>query len=283
MFLEASKYINRNRVKLITLALAMIVSATALMMAAAAAWQRGGTMMERELLLALSVSICLGTHLIPAVAKNKLAWLLWIGCLSCAIYSHLTFFTYANSHAGDVRAQRSSQVMGLRQQIEVHRMALDEIKSRPITVVALELANSTDYRLRRALRLELGESRRAAILRDDLVHLTSTVATAEKTDSVDPVTALLASVTGSSDSRVDFAIWIGTAFLLELLGALLWVEVLFGSSNVSTGNSNQTVVIDPISSLRNAITTGECKPTVAGIRVFLRCGQARAMMLRRAL
>jgi len=36
-------------------------------------------------------------------------------------------------------------------------------------------------------------------------------------------------------------------------------------------------------SLQNAIKAGKCKPTVAGIRSYLRCGQSQAMTLRRLI
>lgn len=53
------------------------------------------------------------------------------------------------------------------------------------------------------------------------------------------------------------------------------------------GDTKSSVVIpvadDPVTDLRQAIDAGRCKPTVAGIRSFLGCSQAKAMELRRAL
>jgi hypothetical protein len=51
-------------------------------------------------------------HLLPALSQRPVAWVLWIGCLLCAIYGHLVFFTYASLRAGDVRAQYSVRVIG---------------------------------------------------------------------------------------------------------------------------------------------------------------------------
>lgn len=273
----------RHRTKWVTVTLAILITTTAIIMAAVVSWERGGTTIERLLLLALSVAICIGTHLIPSLSKIGLAWLLWLGCLSCAIYSHVTFFTYASFHAGEVRAHSSGQVVALRQQIEADRNALTEIKSRPVTVVAFELGHATDYRLRSALRSELAESKRAASLRDDLVRLTGIVTSAEKTDSTDQVTSLLVEVTGSSEARVSLVIWSGIALLVELLGTLLWFEILCGTEKDSKIAPSLTSMSDPVADLRDAIAAGACKPTVSGIRIFLGCGQARAMTLRRAL
>lgn len=274
-----SQFNTRN----VTLSFALLLTATSIAMASVSAWERGGTTADRLLLLALSVSICLGTHLIPALTKNKLAWLLWLGCLLCAIYSHLTFLTNASNHSGEVRSQGSAQVTALKEQIEADKNALDAIKARPVTLVATELANTFDYRHRSALRAELSESKRAAILRDDLIRLSGLVTTAEKSDSVDPVTALLAKVTDGSEAKVNLAIWLGISVLLELMGALLWFEVLNWSRSVENDDANTTSGKDPTVVLKEAIDAGICKPTVAGIRTYMRCGQSQAMTLRRAL
>lgn len=72
--------------RLLTLLLATAITLTAMAMASVSAWDRGGTWVDRVLLVALSVVICAGTHLIPALSKRKLAWLLWAGCLLATVY-----------------------------------------------------------------------------------------------------------------------------------------------------------------------------------------------------
>lgn len=270
-----------NRTKLATGGLALFVTTTAISMASVAGWERGGSTIDRALLLSLSVSICIGTHLIPALSKNKLAWLLWFGCLLCAIFAHLTFFTNASFHASEVRAQSSSQLVGARDQIDAVRNALVEIKARPVTVVAYELATTNDVRLRSALRLELNEAKRSAVLRDDLVRLSATAETAKITHATDPVIILLSAVTGSSDSSITLVIGLCFAILLELVGALLWFEVLSRPGSVTSDDSEKSDGSEPVTAVKDAVAAGLCKPTVAGIRVFMGCGQARAVELRR--
>lgn len=257
-----------------------VVTATAMGMAAVAALDRGGTWMDRALLVTLSLTICLGTHLIPALSRRRVAWLLWAGCLTGTVYGHTTFFVNSGIRAGHVRAQDAAQVIGAERQLEVVREALADIKARPVATVASELAGTRRWSRRQALEMELAEARRAAQFRDDLVRLSATAAGAEVAAAENPVTRVVAGVTGGNASSIDLAIGIGLSILLEQVGALLWWEVL---RRPDGSDSRAVVSADPISELQEAVRTGRCKPTVAGIREFVGCGQARAMHLRRQL
>ena len=264
--------------------LASFVTLTAMAMASAAAWDRGGDAVDRALLVALSVAICAGAQLIPAVSKRRLAWLLWFCCVLGTMYSHLVFFTHASLHAGEVRAQQSNQVVGTEKQIEAARDALAGISARPVSVIASELAVTRGWRKRSALQDELTEARRAAGLRDALVRLNGKATEAGVASATDPVTERIASVTGSSEASISLLIGLGFAILLELVGALLWVEVLRHSEGEPTaGGAKPDACKDPVAELRAAIYAGKLKPTVAGIRAFLGCSQAKAMELRRAI
>jgi hypothetical protein len=59
--------------------------------------------------MAISVAICAGSHLIPSISKTKLAWFLWVLCMVGAVYSHITFFSFAKLRANDDRSQYSIQ------------------------------------------------------------------------------------------------------------------------------------------------------------------------------
>ena len=82
--------------------LALFISLTAILMVSNAAWDRGGNLFDRVLLVAMSISFCLGAHLIPAISKGALSWLLWAGCLFGTVYSQLVFITYSNMRAGEI-------------------------------------------------------------------------------------------------------------------------------------------------------------------------------------
>lgn len=273
--------------------IALFVTLTAAAMASVAAWDRGGTGIDKGLLVAMSVVIVLAVHLIPALSRRPIAWAVWSGCLLCAIYGHLTFLTHASLRAGETRAQQSALTVGTERQIESAREALAEIKARPVATVAAQLAQESDRRVRAALRTEISEGQRAQAIRDDLARLEATSTGAQVHGSADPVTASLATVTGWSESGVAVTIGLTFSFLLEVTGALLWFEALRPALAVqavsiepvaAVAPSQQGVtepVTDHVTQVTRAISAGLCQPTVAGIRKFLNCSQSRAMELRK--
>ncbi|MDD4979493.1 MAG: hypothetical protein PHI29_12780 [Gallionella sp.] len=300
---------------------AVFVTLTAACMAAAAAWERGGTLIEKVLLVSMSAIIVLAVHLVPALSRRWIVWPVWIGCLLCAMYGHLTFLIHASVHADENRAQHSALTVGTERQIEVARESLARINARPVATVAAELAVTGDSRERAALRAEIAEGRRAEALEDELVRLSGIAMEARVTGETDPVTVRLAEVTGYSDGAV--AVFIGMTFsvLIELVGALLWYEALRHTDrgegqtwsivtadlteDVTDGVTSHvegvTEVVkteDPVTAVTSAVTSelsgqmapvmdaikiGKCRPTVAGIRKYLGCSQARASELRREL
>lgn len=276
--------------------LAVFVTLTAGAMASVAAFDRGGTDIDKALLVSMSVAIVLAVHLLPALSRRPATWAIWIGCLLCAIYGHLTFLTHASLRAGETHGQQSALTIGTERQIESAREALAEIKARPVATVAAQLAQESDRRVRAALRAEIAEGKRAQAIRDDLARLEAVSTGAQVTGASDPVTARLSVVTGWSEIGVSVAIGMAFSILLELIGALLWCEALkpreepqpLGSvDEIKAVPAIQDVATkcatDQITVVTEAIKAGNCKPTVAGIREFLKCSQSRAMALRTML
>ncbi len=263
--------------------LAICITSTAMAMTAAAAIDRGGTTIDQALLVALSLVICAGTNFIPAISKHPLAWLIWGGCLLATIFGHVTFFTHAEMRAGDVRVQSSHLVQGAEHQIKAVNDALASIKSRPTAVIAADLAVTEDNRLRHALRIELGEAKRAEVLHDELLRLSATVTTASVMNATDPVTTLLMTVIRSNPASISLGISLGFSILLELLGAFLWFQALQRPDGVTTPVASKSQTNNQLTDIREAIASGKCLPTVAGIRKYLSCGQSNAMKLHREL
>lgn len=273
--------------------LCVFVTITAASMTSAAAWDRGGTLIDKVLLVALSAVIVLAVHLLPALSRRPVVWLVWAGCLFCATFGHLTFLTHASLRAGDERAQQSALTMGTERQIDMTREALLQISARPVATVAAVLAMASDRRERAALRAEIAEGKRAEVLQDDLVRLSGVSTEAQVSGADDPVISRISAVTGYSESAVFVVVGMTFSILIELVGALLWVEALRPSeATIITGNHGINIkeriesavtaaVTDPVTTLRMAIEAGQCRETVAGIRAFLKCSQARAMKLRR--
>lgn len=282
--------------RLVTTGLAAIVTATAILMASIAALDRGGTQADMLTLVAISIAICTATHLLPALSKRPVVWLLWVACLLGAMYGHMTFFTHAAIRAGEARAQASVHAQGFADQVDVAREALARIKSRPVATIARDLSWTKSERRRAALEEELAEAKRAARLQDGIVSATGAIGQVQAEAVADPVLSRLAVVTGSSEAGVSVAVGVSLAILVELLGAFLWWEALSGlqedkdgaeiqqSLQSTTGQSDPLAGVgDPVATLRGAVESGLCRPTVASIRVFMACSQARALELRRAL
>lgn len=263
----------------ITRLFAVAVTATAISMAGVAAWDRGGTLLDRALMVVLSATICAATHLLPALSRRPAAWIVWLGCLVGALYGHLTFFTHAGIRASQERAQAAFADSGIYAQAQASREALESIQARSVTRIANELARVKTETRRFAIEAELGEAKRAAALHDRMVGLAEKAASSREHAEADPVISRLAAVTGSSETKIGLISSLWFAVLVELIGAVLWWEALREFPETSDTIDDDTTLPD----LHEAIKAGECKATVAGIRDYLRCSQAKALDLRRQL
>jgi len=281
------------RLTIAKISFAILVSITAVGMAVVAAWDRGGTVIDRSLYISISALVVLSVHLLPSFSKRGVAWFIWIGVFLCALYGHLTFFTHSSNRAGQLRPATAQEVMGLEQQKQSIINAISSIQARPLVLVADEIAKTTNPLQLKALRIERKESKRLEKYQDDLIALDITISNAKVTATEDPVLSLLARVMGSNVSNISVSIALLFSILLELVGTLLWYEVLVPSSNElqpkepapEEVDSETTIdsTIDPVAKLKAAIKAGKCKPTVTGIRQYLSCGQDKAHMYKKAL
>ncbi|MFP3502076.1 hypothetical protein [Burkholderia sp. SIMBA_062] len=96
--------------RIISGALAVTATATAIGLSAVAGIQRGGWESERALLIAMGVVLVVAAHLLPALTRGKSAparaigFAIWATAMVTTCYGHATFFVFASSHAGDERA-----------------------------------------------------------------------------------------------------------------------------------------------------------------------------------
>ena len=275
--------------KTITLVFAAAVTAAALAMAAASAWQRADVELDRWLLASVSCAIVAAVHLLPALLRRSLiVWPVWMLCFLAAMYSHAGFFTSAGQGAAEVRAAASVHAKSVQERREAIKQTLTTIRARPAATVAQQLARARTPERVQALTIELEEAKRAAKLRDELVSLAQVSSITAVTD---PVTARVVVVTGWSAEAVTLAVNVALAALLELLGMLLWLEALRTTKDESSSASQdpESVQVVPaqlpseLQRLRLAVERGECAPKVSEIRQYLSCGQTRAMQLRREL
>lgn len=259
------------------------ITLTAIGMSAAAALERGGTALDQILMVALSVAVCASSHLILAISRRKLSWVLWAFCMMGSVYSHVTFLSYAGLRAGEERAHHSIQKLNFDRQTEAIREALAGISARPVAIVADALSHAKGRRERIALDAELSESKRAVVLRDELIKLASNASVTEVTGTTDLVTTGISKVAGSNQSSVALVASLLFSIMLELIGTFLWYEILQHHTVQTNGRARRQDKQKSLSEVKEAIESGKIKPRVKDIRVFLGCGQARAMEVRRSL
>jgi hypothetical protein len=268
----------------LTKVFALYITATAMAISAVAAINNGGTIVERALFAMIFVGICAATHVILAISKHPIFLLVWIGCLAGTMYGHLTFFEFAGMHAGEIRAEHTTQTTGVQRLNEAIDDDLAAIKSRPIAIITADLARSLDWRQRAALLAELAEGKRAAALRDRKVRINEAAAIAAAEATTNPVISLIAKATGYDAANITLVAYLGISLTMELVGALLWYEVRRQPKNMAISPiASEQTADDRIANLRKAVASGACLPTVTGIRQFLGCSQATALSMRRAL
>ncbi len=239
---------------------AALVSLCGVGMAAAAAFERAATPVDRALVLAVAVTITLAAHVLPALARRTggkgpavgSIWGLWLACMGITIYGHATFFSGAAAHAGSARAsavQTSTHTAALTDQ-------LANISARPLGMVAIDLAAAharaaaLNLQLTRceqdqpgrcgarrlavqqaqartdALKTEHTEAQRAADLREQLAASAAALDTRRAAAAVDPVAGQLARLTGANVEALTLLVAVLSAVVVELLAAVLWSEAL---------------------------------------------------------
>lgn len=235
--------------RLAVLAGAAGTSIVGVLMAAAAAFERGATAADRALIVAVSCCIVLAAHILPAITRTLAGRTLWVACLLLTAWGHAAFFTAAASRAGEARA---AQVPATSRASAV-QTELDALQgSRLVAAVSADLAGarardaSAHAALQRcmesgdmgcsrtraaaaaaqaradALADELVQARRAADLRAQMTGAAAEHDDARAAAAVDPVAAALSAATGVTPAALSTGVAILSAVVVELLAALLW-------------------------------------------------------------
>ncbi|AXV85779.1 hypothetical protein [Ralstonia solanacearum] len=315
--------------------LSMGATGTAICLSVLAGWQRGGSLAERLVWVALGVVLVASAHLLPALVRDSpgrmraVAGVLWLACMATACFGHLTFFVLAQRHTGELRASatpvpkagsagRSLTAVMAERATVIAQLATAKARRCPHDCAGLEARRVTLTAKLDALDVEAGEIRRRQSA-DDRAEARRDAVVA------DPVTARLATLLGTTVTRVDLLSGLVFAAVLEGVACLLWTVTLrsrsavgeispvvapvtvsqrpvtashvpeFGSHEAETERhapASEPVTVTPLSTgepnpdvtqLAHAIAAGQVRPTVADIRRYLGCSQARAATLRRQL
>lgn len=308
--------------------LAIGATSTAVGLSILAGWQRGGSLAERLAWVAIGVVLVMSAHLLPALVRTwsltgrGVACLLWIACMATTCYGHATFFLLAQRHAGEQRAavavpttgpappERTLTAVMIDRAFVTRQLAFTTARRCPRDCSGLEALRATLAAKLDALEAEANDIRRRQAEADR-------VTTQRDLLLVDPVTARLATLLGTTVTRVDLLSGLTFAAVLEGVACLLWTVALRSrplppsvaavmapimASHAPESVSHEpepdshTSASDPVTpspaaksadpdvmELVQDIAAGRVRPTVAEIRRHLGCSQARAAALRRQL
>ncbi|WP_438332258.1 hypothetical protein [Burkholderia pseudomallei] len=308
--------------------LAIGATSTAVSLSILAGWQRGGSLAEQLAWVAIGVVLVMSAHLLPALVRawspvgRGVACLLWIACMATTCYGHATFFLLAQRHAGEQRAavavpttgpappDRTLTAVMTDRAFVTRQLAFTTARRCPRDCSGLEARRATLAAKLDALEAEANDVRRRQAAADR-------VATQRDLLLVDPVTARLATLLGTTVTRVDLLSGLTFAAVLEGVACLLWTVALRSrplppsvaavmapimASHAPESVSHEpepdshTSASDPVTpspaaksadpdvmELVQDIAAGRVRPTVAEIRRHLGCSQARAAALRRQL
>ncbi|NKA72390.1 hypothetical protein GO285_01261 [Ralstonia solanacearum] len=216
--------------------LAVAATGTAICLSVLAGWQRGGSLAERLVWVAIGVVLVACAHLLPALVREVsvgvrgVAGVLWLACMAAACFGHASFFLLAQRHAGELRvtavpvavtvslgrsltavmAERAA-VTALLATANVRRCSgnCTTLEARKVTLTAkLDALDAETGGIRR----QQSADDRAEARRDALV--------------ADPVTARLAALLGTTATRVDLLSGLAFAAVLEGVACLLWTVTL---------------------------------------------------------
>lgn len=208
---------------------ALSVTGLAVGLAIASALARAPAGHAAVLLAGLSAAIVLSVHLSPALLRSVprlVLWPVWVFCLCGALWAHAAFFVAAASDAGAARLASSPAAAAATQRRADLQQAIDSIKARQSATILRQLSWTTDPARTLALQAELQDAQRRQALQDQLLALSAAASAAAATAIADPVSVGLASALGVSADTVQLTAGLLLALLIEVIGMLLWREVL---------------------------------------------------------
>ncbi|QCU27888.1 hypothetical protein FE789_06170 [Burkholderia pseudomallei] len=218
------------------LPLAVLATSTALSLSILAGWQRGGTLPERLIWIAIGTVLVTSAHLLPVLIRDTpipirgVGSLLWAACLATACYGHAGFFAFAQQHAGEQRASTvqagpaPSSARSLTA-VMVERAAVTaQLASANARYCAGNCVTLAGRRVTLAAQVDALNAEADEIRRQQAA--TDRITTQRDRLLVDPVTARLAALLGTTVGRVDLLTGLGFAAVLEGVACLLWTVAL---------------------------------------------------------
>jgi hypothetical protein len=245
--------------------LAVSATGTAVCLSVLGGWQRGGTLSERVVWVAIGVVLVVSAHLLPTlirgapVAARLMGYLLWGACMVTACYGHATFFVLAQKHAGDARAsavtgdvtniaarpaRTLTPVMEERATV-THQLALARVQRCSRDCAGLDVRRVTLAARLDALNAEADDIRQQQAGRDRVMAERDAL-------RADPVMSPLAVLLGVNTARVDVLSGLAYAAVLEGVSCLLWAVAL--QSRIRAAVTPE--VIDPVTVSHVSVAPG---------------------------
>ncbi|VWC75538.1 hypothetical protein BLA9940_04423 [Burkholderia aenigmatica] len=252
--------------------LAIGATSTALCLSMLAGWQRGGSLLERLVWVAIGLVLVTSAHLLPALLRDAplvvrgIGSLLWGACLMAACFGHAMFFTFAQQHAGESRASTVRVVP-----TPLTARSLTAVMADRATVTAqLAAANAHDCigtcttlkarRVTLTARLDALDAEADDVRRQQAV--TDRVTAQRDALLVDPVTSRLAALLGVTTTHIDLLSGLMFAAVLEGVACLLWTVVLWSPvTEAESVAAGVTSTIAPVVTMTADVT----EPVVASV------------------
>ncbi|WP_322048705.1 hypothetical protein [Paraburkholderia sp. J67] len=231
----------------LALGLATIATGASIAITWLAGQERGGTLAEQLIWVAVGLSLLLGAHLIPAMARGArrgtrvVAFFLWAAAMASTGYTHGTFFLSAQQHAGDLRAGQVS-VPGaapadpatsdavttlLRQQARVEGALNQSTLARcHDDCRALEVRRRTLRSQLDSIKGQLDEARRVEKNYDRTVAERAHAMARQDSQRDDPVSTKLSNWLSVPTATINLAIAIFFGWLLESIACFSWYVAL---------------------------------------------------------
>lgn len=216
--------------------LAVGATATALCLSVLAGWQRGGTLPERLVWVAIGVVLVVSAHLLlglirdAPIALRSMGTVLWGACLATACYGHVLFFVLAQQHAGEWRAATVASVGAAPSGRSLTAVMTERSKVTRQLAFAKELHCPRDCPALKARRMMLTAKLDALNAEADDVRREQKAddrVTAQRDALLaDPVTARLAALLGTTVAHVDLLSGLLFAAVLEGVACLMWTVAL---------------------------------------------------------
>lgn len=222
------------------LVLAIGATSTALCLSVLAGWQRGGSLPERLVWVAIGLVLVTSAHLLPALLRDApilvraIGSVLWAACLATACIGHAVFFVMAQQHAGELRMSAVPAAP-----VSTSGRSLTAIMADRATVTAQLAAAKARYCAGNCVTLEARRVTLAAKVdalnaeADDIQRQQAAddrVTARRDALRADPVTSRLATLLGVPVARIDLLLGSMFAAVLEGVACLLWTMALRSSS-----------------------------------------------------